>query len=68
MNDTGSEIVGGYWRADEKNLVTFLTLAKSGHSALRNTLPVLKQAVNDLLTQKTLLCHSDNYLHCDTQK
>jgi hypothetical protein len=51
LNVTGSsDLVGGYWRADINNLVTVLTLAKSGHSALRTVLPTLKQAIQDMLT------------------
>ena len=69
LNSTDSEVVGGYWRSDSKNLITVLTLAKSGHSALRSSLPTLKQAVSDMLSSDgKLLCHSNDLTNCDTSK
>jgi hypothetical protein len=49
LNSTAQEMVGGYWRADEKDLISILTLAKSGRSALRESLPTLKQAIADII-------------------
>lgn len=47
---SGETVVGGYWRSDPLNLINLLTLAKAGHSALRENMPVLKQAITDMLT------------------
>lgn len=56
--------VSGYWKSIRGDLITVLTLAKSGHSALRTTLPTLKQAIQDMVINGTLLCHADNMYYC----
>jgi len=44
--------VGGYWRSDPLYLVTLLTLPKSGHSALRSSIPIIKQALTDFASSQ----------------
>lgn len=50
VNDTISQSmkIGGYWRTDQKNLITLFTLPKSGHSALREQVMTLNQLIEDM--------------------
>jgi hypothetical protein len=69
VNANGNnKTVGGYWRSDPLYLVTLLTLPKSGHSALRSSIPIIKQALTDFASsQKRLRCHSDILDSCETR-
>lgn len=63
---TNKSYVGGYWRADPLNLITLLTLPKTGNAAFRNNVPTLKQAIGDFLSNQALQCHSDDPTQCLT--